>query len=629
MKKKWMIGILGLLLIAAVTVGILTSKRPAGQKADAEKAGVAKASEWTLIRLTGKDGKTGYIDTQEIGKEFASQEEFDRWLAEQKGYVLLDIYDESKDEKYWIDSYEQLPADAVKVSYRQPDGMQIEGWYAVNEKGETYGTSLIEEELANRGTTLDLVLAVGDKGVYGFLRTSEEPGAEDVNRYESFIYMMTQHLPKTINLYASDGVTVVDTFTTQPGNVTYDEGKTFESLQPFRYATLGPEFGGDNEPYGTFEMAENVEADGKKLDLILSCPWKTVLGRSGLIRQSELGCDCHSREEFEAWLETQPGDRYVKVYNELNLNEVIDFFRVGPAESYDRKHFTEESYQQENRVVEVTYQSDDAATFVEAQTGFIKPYELDETIENEADFQAWAEKQTKDVWVRIYDADGVNVIDYCHILPDDAVVWTEKTEYTDEKGETSEEGAVMWYAVNEEGLYYGNCAGSEEAAAHGLPADKINLDLVAAVGDHGIGGYMDTHEDHFETEEEFQEYLAHQYDEKYRFIYDCSGKTAVDWWHQEAGVQNAGFFGINEFDEAFACADTIETVKELYGKEVDLIAVTGENGTDGFVRQSELGCDVTSQGGFDYWLRQQTGEHRVPVYEADSRTVVDTFVYGK
>ena len=86
--------------------------------------------------------------------------------------------------------------------------------FDVNENGETFGSAsdviYVEDEP-------DLMAALGDNGKEGYIRKSEADGGvsecstpeETVRKIEE----LTANGPRVINLYESDGVTVIDTFT--------------------------------------------------------------------------------------------------------------------------------------------------------------------------------------------------------------------------------------------------------------------------------------------------------------------------------------------------------------------------------------------------------------------------------
>lgn len=92
--------------------------------------------------------------------------------------------------------------------------------FPVNENGETYGSAMYAELDA----VPDLVLARGDNGVEGYLRAVECAFLLDPNppkSPEEAIARQEAEQGKTFvyNVYALDGVTVVDTFTLNSGSV--------------------------------------------------------------------------------------------------------------------------------------------------------------------------------------------------------------------------------------------------------------------------------------------------------------------------------------------------------------------------------------------------------------------------
>lgn len=90
----------------------------------------------------------------------------------------------------------------------------IYGEYEVNENGQTYGVGYANyvEDLP------DLQRAIGDSGIIGYVYTEDllHKGAAK-NPEEAVAQMEAKangtYVPKVINLYESDGVTVIDTFT--------------------------------------------------------------------------------------------------------------------------------------------------------------------------------------------------------------------------------------------------------------------------------------------------------------------------------------------------------------------------------------------------------------------------------
>ncbi|MBQ9563873.1 MAG: hypothetical protein IJU99_10520 [Lachnospiraceae bacterium] len=403
----------------------------------------------------------------------------------------------------------EIPADAIRTSYRTPEGQLLEGWYAYNAGGEIYGWNC-EEALREKGLKLDLVPALGTDGHYGFIRPGESPGEDLPNLYEVFNYMMRQGGPQKQNVYLSDGVTVIDSY--QSGTDPEAEGINYG----FRYETT-PE----GEPYGTFEMTENVREDGKQLDLILSHPWPGVLGKCGLIRQSELGQTFETREAFEQWLNQQSGERCVKIYDRDDGRTVIDLLQLRPVKEMEQKSSKGEDHPL--KYIPITYKSDDAMPAEAEKTGYLSNLDFPAEVEDEASFRRWLDQQSGDLWIPIYDGKSTEIVDVYHVLPDDAVVWREKPE-----GDSGDE-KIGWYAVNEKGEYYGNAPADQYLQKEGIHSD--GLDLMAALGDHGIGGYMNPHEDDLANLDEVKDYMARQTEEQYRYLYDCSGETVVDWWY--------------------------------------------------------------------------------------------------
>lgn len=86
--------------------------------------------------------------------------------------------------------------------------------YGVNENGETFGNCL---EVIYVDDEPDLMAAVGDNGIKGYVRKTELDGEKPANPEEA-VRMQEErekngNPPMVINVYESDGVTVIDTFT--------------------------------------------------------------------------------------------------------------------------------------------------------------------------------------------------------------------------------------------------------------------------------------------------------------------------------------------------------------------------------------------------------------------------------
>ena len=366
-----------------------------------------------------------------------------------------------------------IPPDAIFTTYTQSDGQTFEGWYAFNENGEIYGTVSADDVLMEQGLRLDLFLCLGDHGKLGFARESESSGLEGTNMYENYLIQMTEGRAKKQYLYESDGKTVVDTFSYSEGVTDGSDGLGTQMINPITIPRTSLK-----EPYGIFEMKQMAEDLHLELDLIMTDPWMCVLGGTGLMRQSELGQEFESREAFEAWLSTQKGNEYIKVYNSFD-DSVRDLLRLGKNEPSDINwHETAMQTWKREQIIEVQYLSDDAAVGEKEKTGYIHPHGIDDSIETAEDFYAWVENQTTDTWVKIYDEDGWTIIDAYHILPDNAITWTVEENGVEKVG---------WYAVNKSGLYYGNAYADTYLKEQGIHASGLDLEQI--IGKHMRGGY--------------------------------------------------------------------------------------------------------------------------------------------
>lgn len=95
--------------------------------------------------------------------------------------------------------------------------------YNINKNGESYGTSLDSPD----GRDPDLVAVLGDNGIVGYARSTDLDG-EKPSSPEEAIRMQEErekagNPPIVVNVYKSDGVTVIDTFTIGDRQITFDE----------------------------------------------------------------------------------------------------------------------------------------------------------------------------------------------------------------------------------------------------------------------------------------------------------------------------------------------------------------------------------------------------------------------
>lgn len=91
----------------------------------------------------------------------------------------------------------------------------VEGNYEVNENGQTYGVCVDSAYIED---SPDLQLAEGDNGTVGYVYTEDLLYKDMPANPEEAVALMEAkrngtYVPKAINVYESDGVTVIDTFT--------------------------------------------------------------------------------------------------------------------------------------------------------------------------------------------------------------------------------------------------------------------------------------------------------------------------------------------------------------------------------------------------------------------------------
>lgn len=89
----------------------------------------------------------------------------------------------------------------------------------VNENNEIYGSEYFLEQ---HNIHPDLISAIGDNGVEGYVKAIdlEEPMPDTLE--EAIEYQNNISSERTINLYKNDGITVIGTYTVEYGNMTYE-----------------------------------------------------------------------------------------------------------------------------------------------------------------------------------------------------------------------------------------------------------------------------------------------------------------------------------------------------------------------------------------------------------------------
>lgn len=94
----------------------------------------------------------------------------------------------------------------------------------VNILGETYGSELFLSEI---GVHADLIQAVGNNGIIGYVKDSDLNADDNVNNpNEAVNYMSKNKTNRIIPLYKNDGTTVIDTFTVFSGqNISQTKSK--------------------------------------------------------------------------------------------------------------------------------------------------------------------------------------------------------------------------------------------------------------------------------------------------------------------------------------------------------------------------------------------------------------------
>lgn len=97
-----------------------------------------------------------------------------------------------------------VPADKVYIPTQEE---VLKNGYPVNRNGETFGPQVIDIL-----DSPDLVLAVNDEGVVGYVRPDEDDGAKVSSPEEAAAYMAAGPHDQFINMYTEDGQTVIGKF---------------------------------------------------------------------------------------------------------------------------------------------------------------------------------------------------------------------------------------------------------------------------------------------------------------------------------------------------------------------------------------------------------------------------------
>ncbi len=101
----------------------------------------------------------------------------------------------------------------------------------MNENGETYG---IETNSPYMSDQPDLIPAIGDNGKQGYVRNSELIGEAPSSPEEAIRIQEERRAngnpPMVVNVYESDGVTVIDTFTIGSSEPSENDPIDFNSI---------------------------------------------------------------------------------------------------------------------------------------------------------------------------------------------------------------------------------------------------------------------------------------------------------------------------------------------------------------------------------------------------------------
>ena len=130
------------------------------------------------------------------------------------GFVYTDIEKTDVAESFYIGDDGNMYIDPeMNVAVPHKDKSE----YEVNENGETFGTC---RDVIYPEDEPDLIFATGDNGVEGYVRKTELDDDEmaKCETPEEAVRIQEErekngNPPRVINVYESDGVTVIDTFT--------------------------------------------------------------------------------------------------------------------------------------------------------------------------------------------------------------------------------------------------------------------------------------------------------------------------------------------------------------------------------------------------------------------------------
>ena len=183
---------------------------------------VSKTSLWNADRETLTDDEQVMLhmlsdqfaeaqtgDTLPSGVFYSGQQAFLLYKEADTYCLRICSTDVKQDNAGTADGFFQ---DYVIEEILSDEQLQIEesderGTIAENAAGETYGPNPLAYEL---GIELDLIAAIGNRQIEGYIRTEDQESPDFKTLDERAAY---NGVDRVIPLYAVDGVTILDTFT--------------------------------------------------------------------------------------------------------------------------------------------------------------------------------------------------------------------------------------------------------------------------------------------------------------------------------------------------------------------------------------------------------------------------------